>query len=112
VTYFQVTGFVTFGRGRTQPSPCSSVWQNGDAGLAVLLELIADGTGTTFVADRRLQAVDAARAGIGWDNMLREPLQLGSVLGRQDPPLGRGAGFAGVRAQLNAEAARSCAGCG
>ena len=69
-----MTRFVTFRRHGTQGSPCSSVWQNGDAGLAVFFELIADGTGTTFVADRRLEAVDAARAGIGWNDMLLEPL--------------------------------------
>jgi hypothetical protein len=41
------------------------VWQNGDAGLTVFFELIADGTGTTFVADGRLEAKDAARGSIG-----------------------------------------------
>jgi hypothetical protein len=36
------------------------VWQNGDAGFAVHLEVIADGAGTAFVAYRRLKTVDAA----------------------------------------------------
>jgi hypothetical protein len=36
------------------------VWQNGDAVLAVAFQLFADTAGTTFVADGRLQAVDAA----------------------------------------------------
>ena len=109
---YQVTGFVTFRRGTTQASPCSSVWQNGDAGLAVLFELIADGPGTTFVADGGLEAVDAAGAGIGRDDVLLEPLQLGGVLGSQGSPLSGGAGFVGVGAQLNAEATLRRAGCG
>lgn len=88
------------------------MWQNGDAGLAVFFELIADGPGTTFVADGCLQAIEAARAGIGRNDMLLEPLQLRSVPGGQDPPLGRGAGFVGVGAQLNPEAALSAASCG
>jgi hypothetical protein len=110
VNYYQVTRFVTFRRGSTEASPCSSVWQNGDAGLAVFFQLIADGAGTTFVADGRLQAVDAARARIGGDNMLLEPLQLGSVSGSQNAPLSGGAGFVGVGAQLNAKAPLPCAG--
>ena len=110
---YQVTRFVTFRRDGTQASPCSSVWQNGDAGLTVLFELIADGAGTTFVADGCLEAVDAARAGIGRDNALLEPLQLGGVPGSQDAPLSGGAGFVGVGAQLNAKATLPCAGgCG
>ena len=109
---YRVTRFVTFRRGSTQASPCSSVWQNGDAGLAVLFELIADGAGTTFVADGCLEAVDAARAGISRNNMLLKPLQLGGVPGSQDLPLSGGAGFVGVGAQLNAKAALRRAGCG
>ena len=107
-----MTGFVTFRRSRTQAEPCSSVWQNGDAGLAVLFELIADGPGTTFVADGRLQAVDATSAGIRRDHMLLKPLQLRGVPGSQNSPLGGGAGFVRIRAKLNAEAALSCADCG
>ena len=102
---YQVTRFVTFRRGATQASPCSSVWQNGDAGLAVFLQLIADGAGTTFVADGCLEAIDAASAGIGRDDMLLEPLQLGGVPRSQGSPLSGGAGFVGVGTQLNAEAA-------
>jgi hypothetical protein len=50
------------------------VWQNGDAGLTVLFELIADGTGTTLVADGCLEAIDATGAGIGGYDMLLESL--------------------------------------
>jgi hypothetical protein len=82
VNSLQVTRFVTFRRSSTQTAPCSSVWQNGDAGLAMLPELVADRPGTPFVADGRLKSVDAARGGIGWHNMLLQPLQLRSVLGR------------------------------
>ena len=112
MNWFQVTGFVTFRRDATQASPCSSVWQNGDAGLTVLFELIADGAGTTFVADGCLEAVDAARAGISRNNMLPKPLQLGGVPGSQDLPLSGGAGFVGVGTQLNAKAALRRTGCG
>ena len=112
MNWFQVTGFVTFRRDATQASPCSSVWQNGDAGLTVLFELIADGAGTTFVADGCLEAVDAARAGISRDDMLLKPLQLGGVPGSQDSPLSGGAGFVGVGTQLNAKAALRRTGCG
>ena len=78
----------------------------------MFFELIADGAGTTFVADGRLQTVDAARAGIGRDDMLLEPLQLGGVPGSQNSPLSGGAGFVGVGPQLNAKAALRRAGCG
>ena len=78
----------------------------------MLFELIADGAGTTFVADGRLQTVDAARAGIGRDNVLLQSLQLGGVPGSQDAPLSGGAGFVGVGTQLNAKAALRRAGCG
>ena len=105
-----MTKFVTFRRRGTQAEPCSSVWQNGDAGLAVFFELIADGSGTTLVADCGLESVDAARGGIGWDDMLLEPLQLRGVPGAQNPPLGGGAAFVGVSAQLNAETAFPCSG--
>ena len=101
---FQVTRFVTFRRSATQASPCSSVWQNGDAGLTVLTELIADRAGTTFVADGRLETVDAARGGIGWHDVLLEPLQLGGVLGAQGAPLSRSASLAAEGAELDAEA--------
>ena len=109
---YQVTRFVTFRRGATQASPCSSVWQNGDAGLAVFLQLLADGPGTTFVADSCLEPVDAARGGIGRDDVLLEPLQLRGIPGSQGSPLSGGAGFVGVGTQLNAEAALRRAGCG
>ena len=80
----------------------------------MLLELLADGPGTTFVADGRLEAVDAARAGIGWNDMLLETLQLRGVPGGQDSPLSGSTGFVGVGAQLDAEAAlpRGGGGCG
>ena len=109
---YRVTGFVTFRRVGTQASPCSSVWQNCDAGLAVFFELIADGPGTPFVADGCLEAVNAARAGIGRHDMLLEPLQLGGVPGSQNLPLSGGAGFVGVGAELNAKAALRRTGCG
>ena len=105
VNPFRVTRFVTFRRGSTQGSPCSSVWQNGDAALAIRSELDADRAGALFVADGRLEAVDAARGGIGRDDMLLEPLQLRGVLGRQGPPLSGRAGFAAERAELDAKAA-------
>ena len=78
----------------------------------MLFELIADGAGTTFVADGCLEAVDAARAGISRDDMLLKPLQLGGVPGSQDSPLSGGAGFVGVGTQLNAKAALRRAGRG
>ena len=78
----------------------------------MLFELIADGAGTTFVADDCLEAVDAASAGIGRDNALLEPLQLGGVPGGQDSPLSGGAGFVGVGTELNAKAALRRTGCG
>ena len=112
MNHYQVTRFVTFRRGATQASPCSSVWQNGDAGLAVFFQLIADGPGATFVTDGCLEAIDAARTGIGWDDMLLEPLQLGGVFGSQSSPLSGGAGFVGVGTQLNAKAALRRTGCG
>ena len=102
-----MTKIVTFRRRGTQAAPCSSVWQNGDAGLAVFFELVTDGSGTTFIADCGLEPVDATRAGISWHDMLLEPLQLRGVPGGQDSPLGGGAGFVGVGAQLNAKAAPS-----
>ena len=105
VNPYQVTRFVTFRRSATQGSPCSSVWQNGDAGLTMLAELIADCAGATFVADGRLKSVDAARGGIGWHHVLVEPLELRGVLGAQGAPLGGSASFAAEGAELDAEAA-------
>ena len=95
---YQVTRFVTFRRRATQASPCSSVWQNGDAGLAVFLQLIADGAGTTLVAHGCLEVVDAPRGGIGRDDVLLESLQLRGVPRSQGSPLSGGAGFVGVGA--------------
>jgi hypothetical protein len=46
------------------------VWQNGDAGLTVIPKGVADGTGTTLVADGRLEAVDATRGCIHRYDML------------------------------------------
>jgi len=40
----------------------------------MLAELVADGASTTFVADDRLEAVDAARGCIGCYHVLPEPL--------------------------------------
>ena len=78
----------------------------------MFLQLIANGAGTTFVADGCLEAINAARAGIGRDDMLLEPLQLGGVFGSQSSPLSGGAGFVGVGPQLNAKAALRRAGRG
>jgi hypothetical protein len=113
VTGFQVTRFVTLRLSSTRAAPCSSVWQNGDAGLTICPELNADRACSTFVADGRLEAVDAARAGIGGDDMLLQPPELGSVLGAQSAPLSGGVGFAAERAQLDAiRAFRSTGGVG
>jgi hypothetical protein len=65
---FRVTRIVSFRRPGTWASPSSSVWQNGDAGLAVLPKGVADGTGSALVANSRLEAVDATRGCIrGYD---------------------------------------------
>ena len=92
---YQVTRIVTFRLHCTQASPCSSVWQNGDAGLAALSELIADAAGAPFVPDARLQAVDTPGRRISGYHLLLEPLQLGGVLRGQGSPLCRGAAFRG-----------------
>jgi hypothetical protein len=88
-----VTRIVTFRRWGTQASPCSSVWQNGDAGLATSSEQIADRTGFTLVADGRLEAVDAASGRIGGDDVLLQPLEFGGVARGQEAPFGGGAGL-------------------
>jgi hypothetical protein len=68
VNPFRVTRIVSFRHSGTQTSPCSSVWQNGDAGLAVLPKGVADGTGSALVANSRLEAVNATRGRIrGYD---------------------------------------------
>ncbi len=103
MTLFRVTRIVTFRPDATQASPCSSVWQNGDAGLTVLSELVADRAGTPLVADGRLESVDAARGGIGGDNVLLQTSQLLGVLGAQGAPLGGGARFTAEGAQLDSE---------
>jgi hypothetical protein len=69
------------------------VWQNGDAGLTVLSQGIADGPGSGFVANDRLEAVDAARGRIGGYQVLLQALEVGGELGRQDAPFGVGACF-------------------
>ena len=61
----------------------------------MFFQLIADDAGATFVADGRLQAVDAAGSRIRWYDMLLESLQFGGVPGCQGVPLGGGAGFGG-----------------
>jgi hypothetical protein len=58
------------------------VWQNGDAGLSICPQLNADCAGAIFGADGRLETVNAARGGIGWHDMLLEPLELRGVFGR------------------------------
>jgi hypothetical protein len=40
----------------------------------MLFELLAEGAGTIFAADGRLEPVDAAGRGIGWNDMVLEPL--------------------------------------
>ena len=88
---YQVTRFVTFRRSGTQASPCSSVWQNGDAGLAMLSQRAADRTSSSFIADGRLKAVDAAGGCDGGYDMLLKPLKVCGVSGRQEAPLVVGA---------------------
>ena len=88
-----MTEIVTFRPATTQASPCSSVWQNGDAGLAMLSQRAADRTSSTFIADGRLKAVDAAGGCDGGYDMLLKPLKVRGVSGRQEAPFGIGACF-------------------
>ena len=77
-----MTRIVRFRPPATQASPCSSVWQNGDAGLTVLSQGIADRAGSGFVTNDRLEAVDAARGRIGGYEVFLQALEVGGELGR------------------------------
>jgi hypothetical protein len=67
------------------------VWQNSDAGLTVLSQGIAYRAGSGFVANDRLEAVDAARGRIGGYQVFLQALEVGGELGRQEAPFGVGA---------------------
>jgi hypothetical protein len=88
-----MTKIVTFRRWDTPASPCSSVWQNGDAGLTVLSQGIADAASPGLVTNDRLETVDAARGGIGGHQVFLQALEFGGELGRQEPPFVVGACF-------------------